>query len=395
MKAWTQLEVIVSRLRREWERGRILGHLWGSTAIFPYRLSLTGPTSHDMVDHYQDVQQWIREVRTWQKPGAVVEWRDFNHGLLGQNQVPIALTITTAEVALEWIGKTKEAEEATAAFRLIEMELPELKAWAVAHPLQVLASKQDWPRLIKVVDWIRDHPRSGVYLRQVDVPGVDTKFLETHRGILMEILDQVLDPGMVDHDATGVAGFETRYGFLRKPEMVRFRFLDPHQSLEGLTDLTISRHEFATLRLPVRRVFMMENEIEFLAFPRVPESLAVFGAGYGLKRFQEAQWLSALPLYYWGDLDTHGFAILDELRRYVPQAQALLMDEETLLAFQEFWDREHRPSTHTLTRLTDAENALYEKLQQHHFGDHVRLEQERIPFHWLMQRLSELGILGS
>ena len=33
-----------------------------------------------------------------------------------------------------------------------------------------------------------------MYLRQVDVPGVDTKFIERHKGVLTELLDVQLDP---------------------------------------------------------------------------------------------------------------------------------------------------------------------------------------------------------
>ncbi|NOR71388.1 MAG: hypothetical protein GQ532_17115, partial [Methylomarinum sp.] len=36
---------------------------------------------------------------------------------------------------------------------------------------------------------------------------------------------------------------------------------------------------------------------------------------------------------YWGDLDTHGFAILSRLRHYYPQVKSILMDEKTLEQF--------------------------------------------------------------
>lgn len=392
MKEWTRSDAIRSRLHREWERGRILAHLWEGDTFFPYRLPLSGPNTHDMVDRYGAVREWIHEVSSWQTPDVVVEWRDFKHSILGQNQVPTALTIASAEAALHWIDKQEEANQATMAFHCIEHELPKLRGWALAHPLKVLEWAEDWPRLIAVARWAKEYPRSGLYIRQVDVPGIDTKFVERHRSILMDVLDQVLDPTMVEHESTGISGFEARYGFRQKPEMVRFRFLDPQQSIQGMTDVTVPGGEFAQLRLPIRRIFMMENEIEFLAFPNMSASLAIFGSGYGLKRFHEAHWLSMVPLYYWGDLDTHGFAILDELRHYFPHAESLLMDEETLLAFQEFWDRENRPSTHTLTRLTLAESNLYEGLQRHQFGEGIRLEQERIPLHWLIQRLTLMGI---
>jgi hypothetical protein len=37
-----------------------------------------------------------------------------------------------------------------------------------------------------------------------------------------------------------------------------------------------------------------------------------------------------VDVHYWGDLDTHGFAILHSLRAWLPQTQSFLMDRQTL-----------------------------------------------------------------
>lgn len=48
-------------------------------------------------------------------------------------------------------------------------------------------------------------------------------------------------------------------------------------------------------------------------------------------------------VHYWGDLDTHGSAILDRLRAWLPQTRSFLMDRETLLDH-----RERRPLVDTI-----------------------------------------------
>jgi hypothetical protein len=58
-------------------------------------------------------------------------------------------------------------------------------------------------------------------------------------------------------------------------------------SIQGLSDIATPAAQFARLSLPVRRVFVTENEINGLAFPAVPESIVVFGLGYGLDRLSE------------------------------------------------------------------------------------------------------------
>ncbi|WP_429207336.1 DUF3322 domain-containing protein [Massilia sp. UYP11] len=57
----------------------------------------------------------------------------------------------------------------------------------------------------------------GIYLRQVDIPGVDTKFIEARKRLIAELLDQVLPAESIDAGAVGARQLETRYGLLGKP----------------------------------------------------------------------------------------------------------------------------------------------------------------------------------
>ena len=61
--------------------------------------------------------------------------------------------------------------------------------------------------------------------------------------------------------------------------------------------------------------------------------MVIFGAGYGFEMLNHARWLASRRIHYWGDIDTHGFAILDQLRRRFEHVESFLMDRETLLAF--------------------------------------------------------------
>lgn len=88
-----------------------------------------------------------------------------------------------------------------------------------------------------------------------------------------------------------------------------------------------------------------------------------------------------------GDLDTHGFRILDELRAVNPHVVSVLMDEATQLEHRDVWGSEPHPSTAALTRLTEAESALYQALGNGTPGPAVRLEQELIRWDWALERL--------
>jgi hypothetical protein len=142
--------------------------------------------------------------------------------------------------------------------------------------------------------------------------------------------------------------------------------------------------------MPVERVFVTENEINFLAFPEIAKSIVVFGAGYGMKALGLARWMAALPLHYWGDLDTHGFAILDELRGVFPHTQSFLMDRETLLNHRQFWGMEAVQVRRDLLRLSEQESLLLSDLRGCLFGQGVRLEQEKVSFSWITIALQSI-----
>jgi hypothetical protein len=127
-------------------------------------------------------------------------------------------------------------------------------------------------------------------------------------------------------------------------------------------------------------VYIIENEITYLAFPPVPDAIALFGGGYAVSAVESLDWLADRQLNYWGDIDTHGFAILDRLRHRVPHTRSLLMDRGTLLAHESQWVREPAPVVARLDHLHPEEADLYRDLVEDTLGETVRLEQERISY---------------
>jgi hypothetical protein len=338
------------------------------------------------------VRTWIAQLSAEAGPYRI-EWRRVNHRVLGTNEIPAAIWIDQLSDALGLIGKRRAADQFASLVELTREQQPDLLPWLERRPLQGLDLVEDWPRLLEIVAWLRQHPRPAIYLRQLDLPGVHTKLIEGHRSVLAELLDLVLSEDRIDRTQTGVGGFCRRYGFLEKPSRVRFRILDPAVRLlpvEADQDITLTQAAFASLALPVRKVFITENEINFLAFPAVTDAMAIFGAGYGFDNLATATWLHDRAVFYWGDIDTHGLAILDQLRGHLPHAVSFLMDEPTLLAHRRLWGGESQPETARLTRLNAAESALYDRLRQNHWGERVRLEQERIGFDFLRDRLQGL-----
>jgi len=378
---WTTPEDVRAEVMRAWDRGRILGARVSGTSMFPLTIRTRRPDRRALSDRFDEVRQWIRVLdegsRAHRGAGYEIVWLEIEHRQLGRNRVPESIVVSTEADALQLIGKRRASERFDALVALTLESFPVLRDWFAKRPLEVLEHEAAWPRVIAVLGWFRDHPRPNVYLRQVDIPGVDTKFIQARRRLFLELLDQVLAPDVVDPAGSTI---EARYGFRAKPATIRLRVLDARNAIGGLTDVSASVSELRAHPPRGSRVFITENEVNGLAFPDVEDSIVIFGLGYGVDSLAALEWLDARTIDYWGDIDTHGLAILDRLRAHFPHARSLLMDRETLLAHREMWVEETTPHLGPCSRLNEAERALFDDLVSNRLGERVRLEQERIGY---------------
>jgi hypothetical protein len=471
--SWTTPDALAAEIMKRWQRGEILAARVTGERLFPLELRLRRPRSRDIAERFGEVREWARVLT-----GASREARGFGYELRcetlpnrvqGRNAVPVAAVIPSEADALRLIRQQSAADR----FQMLADETvrrhPALHEWLARRPLRVLEHAEDWERVLRVLDWFAANPRPGLYLRQLDIAGVDTKFIEQRRGLLIELLDRVLPEEAVDRSAAGARAFERRYGLRTEAPLVRFRLLDPSLYLDrfyspshlpggpssngfrdaahapvaeglhafahphphapvadgnahapvadglypnglpsqfssneqsshglrsnGLSDLALPHDQFAALDLPVCRVFITENRTNGLAFPDVPGAMVVFGLGYGLDRLSETKWLRGCEVYYWGDIDTHGFGILDRLRATLPHARSFLMDRVTLDAHRPLWGQEPAENRFLseAPRLTVAEQALFDELRFDRLGERVRLEQERVGFGWLQRALEQFA----
>ena len=390
---WSTPKDLRQALQRKWERGELLHARLSDESLYPFEIRLKRPTARDIANRFGQVMDWIQALREKSREstgyGYDLKWIKVRNRVQGSNEIPVAAVFPTESDALRFIGRIQEADRIEALANRLLKRYPNLDPWVRRYPFKILDHEQEWDRLLSVLDWFVVHPRSNLYLRQLDIPGVDTKFIENRRSLLMELLDLVLPESQIDASATGVANFNRRYGLRSEPVTLRFRLLDPHVYIASLRDLSAPIDEVAQLHLPVRRVFVTENRINGLAITDCPESLVIIGLGYGLDRMAEIPWLRRSEIWYWGDIDTHGFGILDQFRAIFPDARSFLMDRETLEAHRDLWVEEAAAKRYhgEPTRLTDAEYELFDDLRNDVFGERIRLEQERIGYRWLTRAL--------
>lgn len=372
-KAWTSPADVRETVRKRWPlllAAFAAGHEWT-----PLDIPLRGPGPAELGARLGDVQTWAAEWAKAARGPLRVEHKQVGGRLIGINKIPARAWLDGYDQAWDLLGARSDVCRFIALAEQAKAEAPRLAGWLERRPVKALELAEDWASLLATVRWIDERQVPGMYLRQVAVPGVDTKFIGKHKGVLTELLDLQLAPGRIDPVAPD---FEGRYGFRRKPGYLRFRV--GAGAAGGYTELTVRAEEFAAPPPGVTRVYIVENEITYLAFPLAADAMVIFGSGYGVRVLGALGWLAGLDLVYWGDLDTHGFAILNGLRQSFPLVRSMLMDRATLLAHQSQWVTEPSPVTAALDLLTPAEQELYWSLATNAFGPAVRLEQERVSF---------------
>ncbi|KAF0179596.1 MAG: hypothetical protein FD161_1213 [Limisphaerales bacterium] len=305
--------------------------------------------------------------------GYAITWKEHQFRRLGLQKVPDEVVFPTQNDFVRFLGKSSEVRQFQADYDLIVARCPELRSWAQAKPLKVVHHAGAWEGLLNVCGYLKEHPRPDCYLRELPVVA-DTKFIERHTGVLAELLP-VVAPATVGPD---VSRFETRFGFRFKQPMVRARLLDP--ALAGRLGFPVS--DFATpldqfRGLPVADVVVLivENEMTFLTLPVLPKTIAIWGSGDAATMLTTVAWLNQCRLLYWGDLDSHGFETLAQLRTAFPSIQSVLMDERTFDTHAGFAVKASPSTSQKLLELTQEERAIYHRLIE----TGLLLEQERIP----------------
>jgi hypothetical protein len=381
-RGWLVPADVVGRLRKRWDRGEFLADLAVDSRWAPVSVGLRPPTAADVAADHGAVERWIEIWRRFARTGPRLEWCRVGGRLTGVNEVPSRVWIDEPDVMWRVLDVRSEVAGFVGNLQMTRARRPDLEAWVATHPMAVVAVADVWPQMLAVVDWVDRQAAPDVYLRQIDVAGVDTKFVERHRGLFADLLDQVLPPERIDSTVMRNRFLE-RYRFARKPSYVRLRRLDGTSLLTGTpgpAELGMRVEDLARLSIPAQRVFVVENDVTYLALPPLDGALAILGEGYAVTRLSTVTWLADRDLAYWSDLDTHGFVMLDRLRAHFPAARSMLMDLGTLLDHEAHWGIEDTPVNRPLDRLTPDENSLYRDLVECRYGQDLRLEQERIRF---------------
>lgn len=140
--------------------------------------------------------------------------------------------------------------------------------------------------------------------------------------------------------------------------------------------------------IPAEQILIIENKTTFIQpLPHAIASpldadpgkttLLVWGQGNACLSLKQVPWLHEKRIYYWGDMDLHGLAILGNVRRFLPHTQSLGMDFSSYTRYAQFavqGEMLERGSWYDY--LSPEERKLAEYLISH--PKESRIEQERL-----------------
>jgi hypothetical protein len=387
---------VKNKLMKQWRSYKFHKAWLTDEALFPYQIKLGKPNNKTLLHQFDAVRAWVTELSNAFSSSSVIHVirQEINFSSMGKQSLPVAIEFDTIEALARYLGKWQEWQLFCQNEQNITSKFPELKQWAIQSPGSIHKFQNCWTPLLSVCQYFLQQPQPKHYIRELDISGVDTKFVESHKAILKVLLDQILPDSAINtqYEKLTEHGFEKRFGLHHEQPRIHFRFLDTNMATDfsGITDMEIPINQFAQLDLLCDRIFITENKTNGLAFPQANNAIVIFGLGYGIQMLKQVKWINQCQLYYWGDIDTHGFAILSGIRHHFPKIHSWLMDEETLLHCREQWGHEPQEKSHqadSLPHLREPEQQLYHQLKMNHWQTALRLEQEKIPYEWWQSKL--------
>lgn len=378
-----------------------------STNHWPLRYSLMGLSQESVLTNMANVTRWVQDWHHYEKTltkGIHVEWLTRRWSKLGEQTLPVAVTVESPDALATWVGcgpRWKLACARRDSFTAKFEGTQQSTIWSRHFDVLADWADKDIERLQTLLDWFLMHPESGLYLRQLPVPGIDTKWIESRKSVVRDFVLAVNSLPLL----MAAPDFHDVCGLHKSPFKMRIRILCPklRASLAGLCDIEAPLEEIARMSLPIRAAIIVENHETGDALPDFDGVVAFMGLGHAISKLGQIPWLRPdssqvgspsveLPqLVYWGDMDTHGFAILARARSIFSRMQSVLMDLPSFMEGKELWVVEVVPHpAQDLLDLTPAERDVHTGLRENRWGQNLRLEQERLPWTLCVSTLHEV-----
>ncbi|WP_452602417.1 Wadjet anti-phage system protein JetD domain-containing protein [Pontimicrobium sp. MEBiC06410] len=355
--------------------------------IFPFPIIGNKKPSKSIPEFKKELNELISFSKEKKGYGYSINYLERKTKNLGTQSFPSSIYFETKQDFEKYLKVEKEVQQFITDYNDISDTFPEINQWLKKYPNKVIANSDNWTDILKVCKYFKSNPKPNLYIRELPI-SVHTKFIESNASILRELLDIIIEPFTVKDQTK----FEKRFNLKYSQPLIRFKVLDSKLSetyFFGINDISIPINQFNALNLNFEKIIIVENKTNLhtiaLTLPEMKKTITIFGSGFKVENLKNAEWLSALEILYWGDLDVQGFEILSQMRKYFKQTRSFLMDEAT---FNKFFENDNGTlsNVNSQLNLTKAEMNLYEKIKKNNW----RLEQEKIPLEYVKVQLNKV-----
>ncbi len=360
----------------KWWKPFLQSHLKGET-FFPRTIDRIGKIrSYAVREKLSELQTQLDELYKHSKEkagiGYTVNKEDVRFRRTGTHSLPQSITFDSSEDYIAFIGRKKEWNSFLRSCKVIQDEIPQLTEWMLNNPQAIIDNDVKWPGLITVCKYFLANPRPELFIRQLPVD-LHTKFIEQNEAILRSLFDFLIPNDIKDASQKTIS---KRYHLRYDEPTIRMRILDKQLMIGGLSDIRIPLGDFEALIIQASNIIVTENKMNFLALPALPSTFAIWsGGGFMISFLQNIKWLHEKNIFYWGDLDAHGFLMLHQMRSYFPQTKSAMMNKEAFELFKgEGVVAGEKINSEKLSTLTQEESELFDFLRT----NDLRLEQEKI-----------------
>lgn len=365
-----------------------------------------GSAYSNLISRMNEVAPLIAESKQKNKKrmGYALNFEQIKTRTNGMQTVIKNIFFETENDFLYFIKKENETQNFISAIKILNSQLQSEKQqqnlsvkinfnseWIHSHHSDLCDSHSDetdfWHSVCLCVNYLFQNTSSNLYLRQLPVK-VHTKFIENNKALIQSLL-VVSEPTVSNLiEENKKTSFESKYGIKEKPVLVRFRSLDKKILLNAnglqVSEMLLPLCDFESfdksdLFSRIKRIFIIENEMVYLSFPEVADSICIWGHGFTATVFKSCNWFNKKNIFYFGDLDEHGFLILSDFRKYFPLAKSFCMDSRTLKTFDSFRSKGKSLSGNFIPQnLTEEEKLVFTELHNSASNNRDRLEQEHI-----------------
>jgi hypothetical protein len=359
------------RWARQWQNPDLREARLLDESTWPVSLPIGRPSAADISSNWEELAATIRL------------WRDLHTGNVIWEFTTFRATGAPIDLPVAWEIRSPDEWAAACHDRTVRTEYESLRnilastdpifhaAFVRERSLWKNKSTSETIQAAHLAMLLSPGCAEGRPLRALSLAGIDSKFFERHRSLIVRLLD-------LRHDGeVSRQGLETFLDAWRESDHWLL-LADLGQPLTlSFPRMRVRASDLATTGIPARAILIVENESCLHLLPQdLPGVIAVLGTGNNLT-WLNSTWLQNVHLAYWGDLDTWGLTLLARARNHAPHLTPLLMSREVFDLHKDSAVPENTPASGTTPmHVTPDEAALY----QHLLGSTVgRLEQEFLP----------------